>query len=58
MDNLTVLIMAAREYFEADKPIPLDLYMELTQEGVLPEDLEEDFMDGISTEDIVFSYYD
>lgn len=58
MDNLTVIISAAREYYDRDIPIPVDLYMELQMEGLCPEQLEEMFEAGIPTEEIVFHYYE
>lgn len=58
MDNVMVLVMAAREYYDQDLPFPVDLYMELSREGVEPEQLEKLFEAGVTTEDIVYSYYD
>ena len=58
MDDLFVLVMAAREYYDRDMPIPVDLYMDLNTSGVCPEQLEEMFAEGIDTEDIVYNYYE
>lgn len=58
MDNIFVLVMSAREYFDRNLPIPVDLYMELNMEGLCPEQLEEMFERNLDTEDIVYAYYE
>lgn len=58
MDDLFVLVMTAREYFDRDIPLPLDTYIELNKAGVSPEQLEDMFEEGLATEDIVYNYYE
>lgn len=58
MDDTFVLVMAAREYYDRELPIPVDMYIELNKAGICPEQLEEMFADGIETEDIVYNYYE
>lgn len=56
--DLLLLIMTARKYYELDQPLPVDTYMELSQEGLCPEQLEEMFEDGLDDEDITYHYYE
>ena len=56
MDELLVLILTAREYYDRDEELPVDTYMELTMAGIDPDELYYDFEDG-STTDEIYNYY-
>lgn len=56
--DVMVLVMAAKEYYDRNLPIPVDLYMELNYAGLCPEQLEDMFEQDTDLEDIVYAYYE